>query len=73
MGIMSFPHPRVVYFQSRISSLLALRNVDKISMALIELGKSVLVKSEILGSGVQNRTQGFRNAANDWNPGYKIH
>ena len=42
-------------------------------MALIELGKSVLVKSEILGCGVQNTTKGFRNAANDWNSGYKIH
>ena len=73
MGIMGFLHPSVVYFQSRISSLLALRKVDKISMALIELGKSLLVESEILGSGIQNATQGFRNAANDWNPKYKIH
>ena len=72
MGIMGIPHSRV-YFQSRISSLLALRKVDKISMALIELGKSLLLESEILGSGVQNTTQGFRNATNDWNPKYKIH
>ena len=61
MGIMAIPHPRVS-FQSRISSL------EKISMALIELGKSLLVESEILGSGIQNTTQGFRNTANDWNP-----
>ena len=66
MGIMAIPHS-CVYFQSRISSL------DKISMALIELGKSLLVESEILVSGVQNPTQGFRNAVNDWNLGYKIH
>ena len=42
-------------------------------MALTELGKSFLVEFEILGSGIQNTTQGFRNATNDWNPGYKIH
>ena len=29
------------------------------SMALIELGKSVLVEFEILGSGIQNTAQGF--------------
>ena len=72
MGVIAIPHSRV-YFQSRISSPLSLRKVDKISMALIELGKSLLVEFEILGSGVQNTTQGFRNATNDWNPGYKIH
>ena len=72
MGIMGFPHPRVC-FQSQISSLLSLRKVDKILMALIELGKSLLVESEILGSGVQNTTQGFRSAANDWNLKYKTH
>ena len=71
MGIMGFPHPRV-YFKSRISSLLSLRKVDNISMSLIELEKSLFVESEILGSGVQNTTQGFRNATNDWNPKYKI-
>ena len=58
---------------SRISSLLALRKVDKISMALIELGKSLLVEFEILGSGIQNKAQGFWNAANDWNREYKFH
>ena len=42
-------------------------------MALIELGKSFLVEFEILGSGIQNTTQGIRNATSDWNPGYKIH
>ena len=72
MGIMAIPHPRV-YFQLGISSVLSLRKVDKISMALIQLGKSLLVESEILGSRVQNSTQGFRNATNDWNPRYKIH
>ena len=72
MGIMAIPHPRV-YFQSRSSGLLALRKVDNISMALIELGKSFLVEFEILGSGIQNTTQGIRNATSDWNPGYKIH
>ena len=42
-------------------------------MALIELGKSLLVESEILGSEIQNEAQGFRNAANDWKRGYKFH
>ena len=42
-------------------------------MALIELGKSLLVEFEILGSGIQNEAQGFRNEANDWNRGYKLH
>ena len=42
-------------------------------MALIELGKSLLVEFEILGSGIQNKAQGFRNAANDWNREYKFH
>ena len=42
-------------------------------MALIELGKSLLVEFEILGSGIKNEAQGFRNAANDWNRGYKSH
>ena len=72
MVIMGFPHPRV-YFQSGISSLLAQSKKSRQDIALIELGKSLLVQSEILGSGIQNTTQGFRNAANDWNPKYKIH
>ena len=42
-------------------------------MALIELGKSLLVEFEILGSGIQNTAQGFWNAANDWNREYKFH
>ena len=42
-------------------------------MALIELGKSLLVEFEIVGSGIQNEAQGFRNAANDRNRGYKSH
>ena len=42
-------------------------------MALIELGKSVLVEFEILGSGIQNTAQEFWNAANDWNREYKFH
>ena len=62
-----------VTIRSRISSLLALRKVDKISMALIELGKSLLVEFEILGSGIQNTAQGFWKAANDWNREYKFH
>ena len=41
-------------------------------MALIELGKSLLVEFEIVGSGIQNKAQGFQNAANDWNRGYKF-
>ena len=41
-------------------------------MALIELGKSLLVEFEILGSGIQNTAQGFRNAANDWNREYQV-
>ena len=42
-------------------------------MALIELGKSLLVEFEIVGSGIQNKAQGLRNEANDWNRGYKLH
>ena len=42
-------------------------------MALIELGKSLLVEFEILGSGIQNKAQGFRNATNDWNREYAVH
>ena len=42
-------------------------------MALIELGKSLLVEFEIVGSGIQNKAQGFQNEANDWNREYKFH
>ena len=42
-------------------------------MALIELGKSLLVEFEILGYGIQNTAQGFRNAANDRNRENTVH
>ena len=42
-------------------------------LRILKSGKILLMESGILGFGIRNTAQGFRNPTNDWNPEPKFH